>query len=214
MIIDPNKFKITSPTLISFEGGNAVGKSTLIKAVADFLLKQGKSVVQTREPGGTDLGVKIRQIVKEGSELNIAPLAELFLFAADRAQHVNTLIKPSIEKGSYVLTDRYYHSTLAFQGAGRKIDSSVVKASIDFAISGVKPGLVVLIDLPIEESAKRANKRQDLESDRFENENSDFQNKIRQSFLDLAAKSTQSWIVLDGMKSKEELSDSVIKLFA
>lgn len=213
MIIDPNKFKISSPILISFEGGNAVGKSTLIKAVADFLTNQGKSVLQTREPGGTNLGVKIRQIVKEGSDFNIDPLAELFLFAADRAQHVNTVIKPALEKGSFVLTDRYYHSTLAFQGAGRKLDSKVVQASIDYAISGIKPGLVVLIDLPIEESAKRANKRAAIESDRFEEENSDFQNKIRQSFLDLAASSAQPWLVLDGMQSKQQLSDRVVDLF-
>lgn len=213
MIIDPKTFRITSPTLISFEGGNAVGKSTLIKSVANFLINQGKTVIQTREPGGTSLGVKIRQIVKEGSDLNIDPIAELFLFAADRAQHVHQLIKPSLSKGSFVLTDRYYHSTLAFQGAGRKIDEKLVQSSIDSAIDNIHPGLVVLIDLSIEESAKRAIKRIQTENDRFEEEDSQFQNKIRQSFLDLAAKSPQPWLILDGMLSKEQLAESVNNLF-
>ncbi len=209
MIINNTNKKIKLPGFVVFEGGNAVGKSTLLKNVA---LRISHEVIQTREPGGTELGNKIRTLVK--SNIQIDPLSELFLFAADRAEHITKLILPALKNGKSVFSDRYFYSTLAFQGAGRNLDSSMVEQIVNLTVSNTIPDLVILVDLPIEESIKRSTKRDSessfIEEDKFEAEKNDFQERVRQGFLKLAETRPEPWIVLDGMKTPEVLTLEVL----
>ena len=184
---------------IAFEGGDASGKTTQAERVATKI-----NAVFTREPGGTPVGESLRSIL-----LNpITPLAlrtEALLMAASRAQLVQELINPTLSKGQHVVTDRYISSSLAYQGyaSGLPIDE-VLYLSL-FATKELTPDLTILIDLPVEESIKRRGKS----PDRFEQENIDFHQRVRDGYLEMAQTNNDEWVIIDGTKSQEDVAEDV-----
>ncbi len=194
-----------SSAFIVFEGVNGAGKSTLLKRAAEFLRAEGAPCIETREPGGTELGKILRSVVQERPELTMSPVSELFLFAADRHEHVVKCISPALKRGEWVLSDRYFYSTLAFQGHGRGVSIPLIEEIMRIAIDGVRPDLVVLVDLDPEEGLKRISKRREAQLDRFEKEELAFHHRIRDGFLQIADTSPDSFLVLDGKCTPDEL---------
>lgn len=193
---------------IVFEGLDGSGKTTLMKKLSALLDQSSKSHILTREPGGTTLGSELRNIIlrKEGE----APgsRAELLLYEADRAHHVETKIKPALKNKQWVLSDRYTASSCAFQAGGRSLKISDVEWLNAFATDNLKPDLFVLLDLTVDESEKRRENRQketSTEADRLESEKKDFHERTRQGYLDEAKKDPTRWLVLDASKSPDEL---------
>lgn len=186
---------------ITLEGIEGCGKSTQAKLLKEYFEKQGREVILTREPGGTELGASIRRLLLESG--HVYPIAELLLFLADRNQHVREMIVPALEKGAVVICDRYYHSTFAYQAAGRKVGSETVKIINDIAMEGTKPLITFLIDIPVDEGFRRK-KANRMELDRIEREKKDFHETIRAGYLELAGKDP-SMTVIDGMLPREEI---------
>ena len=195
---------------ITFEGGEGCGKSTQIAALKARLEDMGKTVVQTREPGGTALGESIRSLLQhDDAGQGMSPEAELLLFAASRAQHVRELIAPAIAQGQIVLCDRFLDSTTVYQGVARAIDSKKVDTINQFAIGDTKPDLTILIDLPPEIGLARVHARSDGQLDRMEKEAIEFFQAVRQGYLDLAKSEPKRFLVLDGSQTVEELETQI-----
>lgn len=195
---------------ITFEGGEGCGKSTQIAALKARLEAMGKTVVQTREPGGTALGESVRNLLQyDDAGQGMSPEAELLLFAASRAQHVRELIAPAIAQGQIVLCDRFLDSTTVYQGVARAIDSKKVDTINQFAIGDTKPDLTILIDLPPEIGLARVHARSDGQLDRMENEAIEFFQAVRQGYLDLAKSEPKRFLVLDGSQTVEELETQI-----
>ena len=195
---------------ITFEGGEGCGKSTQIAALKARLEDMGKTVVQTREPGGTALGESVRNLLQyDDAGQGMSPEAELLLFAASRAQHVRELIVPAIAEGQIVLCDRFLDSTTVYQGVARAIDSKKVDTVNQFAIGDTMPDLTILIDLPPEIGLARVHARSDGKLDRMENEAIEFFQAVRQGYLDLAKSEPKRLLVLDGSQSVEELETQI-----
>lgn len=197
---------------IVFEGLDGSGKSTLIKKFQQHLEKSGIDLVLTREPGGSPLAEEIRQLVLKKSSETTFPRTEILLYQASRAQHVESLIRPSLEKKKWVISDRFYGSTIAFQVFGRSLPRSEVDWLNDFAVNGVHPDLTVLVDVPVEVSQKRIHNRSQSESvelDRMESEKLDFHHRVRLGYLDQAQKS-QQWLTLDGQQSSDDLFEQLL----
>jgi dTMP kinase len=195
---------------ITFEGGEGCGKSTQIAALKARLEAMGKTVVQTREPGGTALGESVRNLLQyDDAGQGMSPEAELLLFAASRAQHVRELIVPAIAEGQIVLCDRFLDSTTVYQGVARAIDSKKVDTINQFAIGDTNPDLTILIDLPPEIGLARVHARSDGQLDRMEKEAIGFFQAVRQGYLDLAKSEPKRFLVLDGSQSVEELETQI-----
>ena len=195
---------------ITFEGGEGCGKSTQIAALKTRLEAMGKTVVQTREPGGTALGESVRNLLQyDDAGQGMSPEAELLLFAASRAQHVRELIAPAIAEGQIVLCDRFLDSTTVYQGVARAIDSKKVDTINQFAIGDTKPDLTILIDLPPEIGLARVHARSNGQLDRMENEAIEFFQAVRQGYLDLAKSEPKRFLVLDGSQTVEELETQI-----
>jgi dTMP kinase len=195
---------------ITFEGGEGCGKSTQIAALKARLEALGKTVVQTREPGGTALGESVRKLLQyDDAGHGMSPEAELLLFAASRAQHVRELIAPAIAEGQIVLCDRFLDSTTVYQGVARAIDSKKVDTINQFAIGDTNPDLTILIDLPPEIGLARVHARSDGQLDRMEKEAIGFFQAVRQGYLDLAKSEPKRFLVLDGSQSVEELETQI-----
>ena len=200
---------------ITFEGGDGSGKTTQIRRLEEYLKSKGHSCVVTHQPGGTPLGQMIRKMLLEVDAAPIAAPAELFLYLADRAQHVFEIIAPALEKGEIVLCDRYTDSTLAYQGYGRGLDLQILRDLNAIANGGVQPGLTLLFDCPVEIGLGRAVKRQALagknaiQNDRFEREQTDFHEKVRAGFLDLARGEAERFRVIDATQSAERIAAEV-----
>jgi dTMP kinase len=195
---------------ITFEGGEGCGKSTQIAALKARLEAMGKTVVQTREPGGTALGESVRNLLQyDDAGQGMSPEAELLLFAASRAQHVRELVAPAIAEGQIVLCDRFLDSTTVYQGVARAIDSKKVDTINQFAIGDTKPDLTILIDLPPEIGLARVHARSDGQLDRMEKEAIGFFQAVRQGYLDLAKSEPKRFLVLDGSQSVEELETQI-----
>jgi dTMP kinase len=195
---------------ITFEGGEGCGKSTQIAALKARLEALGKTVVQTREPGGTALGESVRKLLQyDDAGQGMSPEAELLLFAASRAQHVRELIAPAIAEGQIVLCDRFLDSTTVYQGVARAIDSKKVDTINQFAIGDTNPDLTILIDLPPEIGLARVHARSDGQLDRMEKEAIGFFQAVRQGYLDLAKSEPKRFLVLDGSQSVEELETQI-----
>jgi dTMP kinase len=177
---------------IALEGGDGAGKSTQARLLCDWLEVLGHTVVVTREPGGTQFGRTVRELVLHGD--HVAPRAEALLFAADRAHHVETLIRPALERGEVVITDRYMDSSIAYQGAGRDLGVDEVRDLNMWATGGLVPALTVLVDLPAE--VGRARRRG--VHDRLESEPADFHGAVRELFLALAGADPARYLVVDG----------------
>jgi dTMP kinase len=192
---------------ISVEGIDGVGKSTQISALVEHLTAVGREVVHTFEPGGTELGQEIRHLLLHRKG-DVTPRAEALLYAADRAHHVATKIRPALERGAVVVTDRYLDSSVAYQGAGRALDSAEVRALSMFAVENLLPDLTVLLDLPAEQAlARRAKTGQ--EPDRLEREKVEFFEAVRQAFLEMAAAEPNRWLVVSADQSVDAMQAQI-----
>lgn len=201
---------------VSFEGGDGTGKTTQIHALENYLVQQGRSCVVTREPGGTALGKLIRQVLLEVGDQVIAPSTELFLYLADRAQHVNEIIRPALAAGKIVLCDRFTDSTLAYQGYGRGIDLKLLGQFNDVADGGMRPDLTFLLDCPVAVGLGRTSRRTSVEGqsreDRFEREATDFHEKIRAGFLAMARAEPARFRVIDSSRSVDEVAREIQRI--
>jgi dTMP kinase len=191
---------------ITFEGGEGCGKSTQSRRLYRRLLKLTIPALLIHEPGVTALGRKIRRLLKWSENLNISPIAELLLFNASRAQLVTEVIKPALEKGTIVICDRYADSTTAYQGYGRGPDLATVAAANRTGTRGLAPALTILLDIEVEEGLAR---KKDRKSDRFETENTNFHQRVREGYLKLAAEEPKRWMVIDAGKSQEDIADII-----
>jgi dTMP kinase len=196
---------------IAFEGGEGAGKSTQIRRAADWLRARGHQVVQTREPGGTPLGREVRRLVLDPAG-DMVPRAEALLYAADRAQHVESVIRPALAAGQIVLSDRYVDSTLAYQGAGRGLAVADARIVTDWATSGLRPDRTVLLDLDPRVGLARAGSRST--PDRLEAAAVSFHDDVRAGFLALAAAEPGRYAVLDANRSPDELAADVAAVLA
>ena len=195
---------------ITFEGSEGTGKTTQIQRLAARLESLGREVVISREPGGTALGEEIRHLLKHSaSGENMIPRAELLLFAASRAQHVDELIKPAIESGKVVICDRFLDSTTVYQGVARAIDKDTVETINQVAIDTTLPDVTVLIDLDPEEGFRRIQSRNTEPPDRMEQEHMDFYQAVRQGYLDLAQSESNRFLVVDGHQSIDDVESSI-----
>ena len=189
---------------ISFEGGEGSGKSTQSKLLKEFFESEGKTVVLTREPGGTKLGKELRDILLHTHD-DVSPRAEALLYAADRAHHVETVIRPALDRGEIVITDRYLDSSIAYQGAGRVLSPGEVGRISRWATESLTPTLTIIIDLPAEIGIKRLKSK-----DRLERESLAFHERVRQEFLSLALLDPERYLVVDGRLSVEEINATII----
>jgi len=199
---------ITSPKtdglFISFEGGEGSGKSTQSKLLKEWFENEGKSVVLTREPGGTDLGKNLRKILLDNDTGDISPRSEALLYAADRAHHVYSLIRPALERGDVVITDRYFDSSIAYQGAGRILSPNEVARINRWATESLFPTLTIILDQPADIGLSRIRS-----ADRLESESIDFHNRVRQEFLQLAAVDPERYAVIDARKPVIEIHQEI-----
>jgi dTMP kinase len=200
-------------SFITFEGIDGCGKSTQLRLLASFLRMRGLEVITTREPGGTPLGKLIRTVVLD-PEGEVDPLAELLLFAADRAQHVRTLLRPAISSGSIVLSDRYADATAAYQGSGRKFTSETIAKVIEIATEGLKPDLTLIFDSPVAECLARTRRRTDGENktDRLDAEDAAFHARVREAYLKLASEEPERIRIIDATGSVNETHERVVEV--
>jgi dTMP kinase len=203
---------------ITFEGGEGTGKSTQLKALESHLASRSVSFVSTREPGETPLGKILRRAVVEAGDQSIGSSTELFLYLADRAQHVQDVIRPALENSKLVLCDRYTDSTLAYQGFGRGIDVKILRELNQMATGGVKPDLTLLFDCPVEIGLSRVARRLAQQNrdgsrkDRFESEKVEFHERVRGGFLTLARAEPQRFRIIDASRSVAEVTQEVKSL--
>ena len=190
---------------ITFEGIEHSGKTTQSRLIADRLRNTRRSVVLTREPGGTPLGTAIRELVLQPSTDPIDTTAELLLFAADRAQHVRTLIQPALANGKVVISDRFHDSTRAYQGYGRGIDMDTIDRAISLATGGLEPDLTILMDVDVETSRARA----EANDDRIEQDSNAFFDRVRHGFLEIARNSASRIIVVNGTEPTQDVTARV-----
>jgi len=198
---------------ITFEGIEGCGKTTQIGLLTSFLKTIHRPFLLTREPGGTEVGERIRQILLSPENVGIEPMAELYLYAAARVQHLRQVISPALRDGQVVICDRFADATLAYQGYGRGLDLSWIEEIHARTMENVKPDLTFLLDLPVEEGLRRALKRMEKHSvreDRFEKEALDFHQRGREGYLILARREPQRIIVLDGMKDEQTLHREIL----
>ena len=200
---------------ITFEGIDGSGKSTQVRMLASVLRLRGMDVVQTREPGGTPLGARLREALLDAQE-QVDPLAELLLYAADRAQHVRVLLNPALAAGRVVLSDRYADATAAYQGAGRGFEPSLVTQVIALATGGLKPDLTLLFDLSVAESGERSRQRTTTNdgaaSDRLELEAENFHARVRDAYLQIARAEPERVRIVDASLSVEEIHARVLEI--
>lgn len=199
---------------ITFEGGEGAGKSTQIKLLEAELKKRGIEVVLTREPGGTRLSEKVRSLLKDELEDPPCDRSELLLFLAARAQLVKNVIKPALERGAWVLSDRFSDSTFAYQGYGRGLDLKILRLANDFACDGLKSDLTLLMEISSEESLKRMRSRESATgtvADRIENAGDDFHLRLRFGFKDLAAQEPERIKTIDASGTIEEVQEKIWK---
>ncbi len=199
---------------ITFEGGEGCGKSTQVKLLQSYLLSKGIDVVMTREPGGTRLGEAVRSLLKD--ELDDPPCdrAELLLFLAARAQLVRNVIKPALESGAWVVSDRFSDSTFAYQGYGRGLDFEVLRVANDFACDGIVPDMTFLLDIPSSVAAERLHSRQAQTStvaDRIELAGDDFHRRLKEGFKTIAEQSPERVVTIDADGTLEQVWERVCK---
>jgi len=200
---------ITSPstggTFIAFEGGEGSGKSTQGKLLKGWLEAEGKKVVLTREPGGSTLGTDLRKILLANETGAISPRAEALLYAADRAHHVYSVIKPALKRGEVVITDRYFDSSIAYQGAGRTLATNEVARISRWATESLYPTLTIILDQPADIGLKRKKN-----ADRLESESIEFHNRVRQEYLQLASLDPERYLVVDARRPIDEIHLEIV----
>ncbi|MCM3656042.1 dTMP kinase [Agromyces mediolanus] len=195
---------MTRGLFITLEGGDGSGKTTQAELLREWLGGLGREVVRTREPGGTEVGVEVREIVLHHRG-DISPRAEALLYAADRAHHVATLVRPALERGAVVLQDRYIDSSVAYQGAGRVLDSREVRALSEWATEELAPDLTVLLDLDPEAARGRLDASR-TRYDRLEAEASEFHRRVREAYLAIAAAEPERVVVVDAAQPAEQIA--------
>jgi dTMP kinase len=193
--------------LIAFEGGEGAGKSTQVRRLQEWLTSEGLVARATFEPGATPSGSGIRAIVLDRAHAGLSPRAEALLYAADRAQHVHDVLRPALDAGEVVITDRFVDSSLAYQGAGRTIPLDEIRTLSRWATQGMRPDLTVLLDLPPEVGLARALGR--AAADRLESESLDFHQRVRKTFLALAEAEPDRYLVVDGRQTPDEIAAQV-----
>jgi dTMP kinase len=199
-----------SPGLfIAFEGGDGAGKSTQAARLAEALETRGLNVLRTREPGGTPIGEKLRSLVLDHGHGHIDAHTEALIFAASRAAHASQVIRPALERGEVVLTDRYIDSSVAYQGAGRDLGADAVRSLNEWATSGLQPDLTVLLDVDPADGRRRRTAGDSAE-DRLESEADEFHSTIRGAFLDLAASRPETYLVLPADLPVNELAARIL----
>lgn len=197
---------------ITFEGIDGCGKSTQLRMLASELRVRGLEIVATREPGGTTLGKRLRAALLDVEE-QVDPLAELLVFAADRAHHVRTLLLPALKTNQIVLSDRYSDATVAYQGAGRGFDSELIQSIVQLATGGLVPDLTLLFDLSVAESAVRTRRRvASKNTDRLDSEDADFHKRVRNAYLEIAKAEPDRFRVIDARGSTQETQKAVMKI--
>jgi dTMP kinase len=191
---------------VTLEGGDAVGKTTQAERLEEWLTARGRTVVRTREPGGTDLGLAIRDLVlhRKGP---VAPRAEALLYAADRAHHVATVVEPALARGDVVLQDRYVDSSVAYQGAGRVLDADEIRGLSLWAVGGLLPRLTVLLDLDPRVGRDRRADRDRF--DRLEAEDDAFHDRVRVAYLEMAAAEPDRFLVVDAALPPEWVQERI-----
>ncbi len=200
---------------ISFEGIDGSGKSTQLRMLAGALRQRSIDGLTTCEPGGTPLGRRLREAFLETEE-NVAPLAELLLFAADRAQHVELLVKPALAEGRVVVSDRYADATFAYQGAGRGFPEEIVEQVIRLATGGLKPDLTLFFDISVETAFKRMSSRKETGErfNRMDVETAEFYSRVRGAYLDIAKKDGTRFRVIDADSPVEDVHNQVVELIS
>jgi len=189
---------------VCFEGGEGGGKSTQARLLRDRLVDRGYAVLLTHEPGDTPVGKDLRRIVLSPETGELAHKTEFLLYAADKAEHVETLVRPALARGQVVITDRYVDSTLAYQGAGRSLDVADLEEVSRWATGDLRPHLTVVLDLEPEEGLGRFEGR-----DRIEGEGLEFHQRVRRSFLELAGRHPDHYLVLDARAPIEQIAEQI-----
>ncbi|PZF58922.1 dTMP kinase [Curtobacterium sp. MCSS17_008] len=193
---------------ITLEGGDGAGKTTQAELLTAWLEEHGRTVVRTREPGGTDLGQRIREMVLH-ERGHVAPRAEALLYAADRAHHVETVVRPALDRGEVVLQDRYIDSSVAYQGVARGLGAERIRSVSEWAASGLVPDLTVLLDLDVTAGRARVAAARGDTFDRLESEAATFHETVRRAFLDAAAAEPERFLVVDASASAEVVQSAI-----
>ncbi|MDQ0895296.1 dTMP kinase [Agromyces ramosus] len=198
-----------SPTglFITLEGGDGSGKTTQAERLAEWLAGEGRTVLRTREPGGTEVGIEVREIVLHHRG-DITPRAEALLYAADRAHHVATVVRPALGRGDVVIQDRYIDSSVAYQGAGRVLDPDAVRRLSEWATEGLRPDLTILLDLDADAARGRLDEAR-TRFDRLEAEASEFHDRVRSAYLELAAAEPERFLVIDAALPVDEIAAAI-----
>lgn len=198
---------------ITFEGIDGSGKSTQLRMLASDLRARGVDIISTHEPGGTPLGRRLREAFLETEE-TVAPRAELLLFAADRAQHVEFLIKPALAEGRTVISDRYADATFAYQGAGRGFEAETVNEVIALATGGLKPDLTLFFDISVERALGRMNSHSGNEriQNRMDLETAEFYTRVREAYLGIAEREPERFKIVDANGSVDEIHRNVAEI--
>jgi len=208
-----------SGCFITFEGVEGSGKTTQIQLAGEFLREKGLPVIVTQEPGGTPLGERIREILLNQVGFDISGEAEVFLFAAARAQHTDRLIRPALEKGQVILCDRFSDATIAYQAYGRGLPLEAVREICRLASRGLSPRITLLFDLPVEKGLERAFRRiagreEASREDRFERENLDFHRRIREGYLAIARQEPDRVKIIDASQDIETTRREVLAILS
>ncbi|MFM8211819.1 MAG: dTMP kinase [Actinomycetes bacterium] len=193
---------------IVFEGGDGAGKSTQVKKLEQSLKDLNETVILSREPGGTALGLKIREILLDQTEYEVTPRMEALLFAADRSINMSQVIKPALEKGHVVIADRHIDSSIAYQGISRGLGEQTIEDISRWAVQGIVPDLTIVLDVTTETGQSRLKQK-----DRLDRESEDFHNKVNKAYLDLAKKDPARYVVIDASKPVEEIAKLVLDAF-
>lgn len=196
-------------TFITFEGPDGSGKSSQMRILAERLRSQGREVVETQEPGGTEIGRQIRSILLNADNQKLCPVAEMLLYFAARAQNFDERILPAWERGAVVLSDRFTDSTLAYQGGGRKLGQDVVLQLHDIACHGLQPDLTICLDVDAEVGLRRVRSRNGAARDRIEEETIDFHQRVRDIYLELGRQHPERIKIVDGNGPMEDVAARV-----
>ncbi len=203
---------MASGKFITFEGGEGAGKSTQARLLAERLRASGYTVLETREPGGTKQGEKIREFILSGKARDYGPLGEAVLFSSARDTHVQEVISPALERGDWVLCDRFSDSTAAYQGAAGGVKPALIRSLERIAVGNTMPALTILLDLPVEAGLKRASQRNgadEEEVDRFEGMERRFHEALRACFLQIAAETPERSVVIDAQQAESAVAEAV-----
>jgi dTMP kinase len=196
---------------ITLEGPDGSGKSTQAKLLAKEVTSRGYDVLLSREPGGSPIGEQIRQILFNLANTRMHPKTEFLLFSASRAQHVHEVIRPHLQKGGIVISDRFFHSSLAYQGYGHQLDLEKLKQITSFATGGLVPDLILLLDLPVEDGLNR--RKNEGKWNRLDDYQLEFHRRVRDGYLSMVDEDPDRWVVIDASQPVDKIQKEIQELF-